>query len=90
MLCTSTPNWPGALGEWFAALGAARDRDALAETLLPALVAAVLALAVLALGRWLRPSPAVLHGLWLIVLLVFAGLDVYMLLRVIAPAMRMA
>lgn len=33
------------------------------------LVAAVLALATLAVGRWVRPAPAVMHGLWLVVLL---------------------
>ncbi|MEZ6038404.1 MAG: M56 family metallopeptidase [Planctomycetota bacterium] len=31
--------------------------------------AAVLALLVIAIGRWLRPAPAVMHGLWLVVML---------------------
>lgn len=32
-------------------------------------VAAALAVVVLGIGRWLRPAPAIMHGLWLVVML---------------------
>ncbi len=57
--------------------------------LYPALTAYATAFA-LGWSWLLRRWPRVDAALWLIVLLMFAGLDVYMLLRVIAPAMRAA
>ena len=57
--------------------------------LYPALIAFATAFA-LGWSWLLRRWPRIDAALWLIVLLAFSGLDLYMLVRVIAPAMRIA